>query len=137
MSPHSRQVLHDGNAELCEFVPISNARLHQEFRGLDGAKRNDDFQRSFEPTQRAIVKNLHAGRAIPIENDPRDERSRQHGEVRLSNPRICVGAEHRLPTPVLDDLIHDRATAVGLHHAAVRVLKPLETRLLRPLQAQR
>ena len=127
IASHTRQVRNDGNAELRDLGLIANAGLHQELRRLNRAKRDDDFQCSFEAAELAVAKNLHPRCSIAFEHNPSDERSRQYSQVGLIHPRVRIRTEHRLAAPVFDNFVDNRATAVGLHHAAACVLKPMET----------
>jgi hypothetical protein len=76
IAPYSGKALHYGNMELSEFCLIAEARLHQQLRCLNGAKRKDDFKRSSDADNLSLVGELHARRALPVKKDACNHRPR-------------------------------------------------------------
>jgi hypothetical protein len=67
IAPYSRKALQHGNMKLSEFCLIAEARLHQQLRCLNGAKRKDDFKLS-------LIGELHARRALTVKKNAGNHR---------------------------------------------------------------
>src|SRR5262249_25549757 len=75
VASHARKVLQDIDAEAMQLLLISHARLHQDLGRVDGSEREHDLTSCANALHSSLVQDLHAHRALAVEDHARHERA--------------------------------------------------------------
>src|SRR6266403_774047 len=97
---YARQMLDYADAERPKLPTVADAGLHQDFWGLDRAKRQHHFATRLELLRLAVAYDFNAGHPLAIEQHLGHQRSGQDRQVRPVHPRIDIGAKHGQPLAV-------------------------------------
>ena len=73
ISTDSREIGNRRDPHSSQFVPIPNARLHQNFRCLDGTHRQNKIERSADLPGHAVDDDLNARRMCALEQNAGDQ----------------------------------------------------------------
>ncbi|SPM26664.1 Mycobacterium terramassiliense ORFan, partial [Mycobacterium terramassiliense] len=122
VAPDTGQMLPNGDSYPTQLGFVSDARLHQHLRCVNGAQRQDDLSVDGHPMHRAAMNDLDPGSPVAVEDHTRDQRVRDHGQVRLLQMRGRVSAKHREALFVAPAQIGHGCTAALLHQGSVGAL---------------
>jgi len=70
--PDARQVRPGLDAVFGEVVGVADTGEHQQLRGVDGSRTDDDLPVGTGAVLPAVLPERHAGRPVPVERDPGD-----------------------------------------------------------------
>src|SRR5215472_1984690 len=119
----SREMLDYRNSKVPEFGFLADTRLQHDLRRVYRTKRQNHLAAGANATSASFIRNLEAAGAVALESEPSNQRVREHREVWLVHAREDVRTENRLAFSIANAHVGNGCTAIGLHDAAVLILK--------------
>ncbi len=121
IAAHAWKMLDDGNPVGPQRFFGTDARLHENFRRMDGAKRQYRLATRAELAAFATEQNPDPAHLLAVEHEPCDQRIGENSKVGLRHHPMDIGAEYRLSPAFADPQLRNRCASCALHHLAVGI----------------